>query len=193
MSASSTADGGLSGTPMLGKAFGLSIFLSILMIVCGVVSFLLAAETSIAVVIIMAWIMMIGGVVQFVHAFRSKGVGLTLWKVVVALAYFATGLFLRLDVGIGVAALTLALIGFFIAQGVVCLIAFVRAPKGGASTWLLLEGVVTVILGLMVWRHWPAAGLWILGAFVGINLVMNGTSRLMLTLAVRRALRGSAA
>ncbi len=191
---SAPSSSGLSARPLLAKGLGLSIFLSILMIVCGVISFLLAAETSIAVVIILAWIMMIGGVVQFVHAFGSKGVGMTIWKILVALAYFVTGLFLRVEVGIGVAALTLAMIGFFLAQGVISLVAYVRGRKDGSSSiWLLIDGLVTLILGLMVWRHWPASGLWLLGAFVGINLVMNGASRLMISLTLRRALKEASA
>src|SRR5215469_2816959 len=84
-----------------GPRFGFSIFLSILLIIAGFLAILLAAETTIAVVIIVCWILMIGGLVQFAFAFRSKGVGLTIWKIVVAIAYFLTGLFLRIELGIG--------------------------------------------------------------------------------------------
>src|SRR6516162_4541803 len=81
--------------------FGFSIFLSILLIAGGLLAILLAAETTIAVVIILAWMLMIGGIVQFIYAFRSRGVGMTIWKIVVALAYFLTGAFLRMNLGIG--------------------------------------------------------------------------------------------
>src|SRR5215469_13967607 len=83
--------------PVIVPRFGLSIFLSILLIISGILAILLAAETTIAVVIILCWILMIGGVVQLVYAFRSKGVGPTIWKIVVAIAYFSTGLFLRFE------------------------------------------------------------------------------------------------
>ena len=132
---------------------------------------------------------MIGGVVQAVHAFRSKGVGHILWKIVVALAYFTTGLFLRMHLGIGVAALTLLLIWFFIVQGVVSLVTFFGSRKKGTSGWLLLDGVVTLLLGFLVWAHWPSGALWLIGVFAGVNLLMNGMTRLMLTLALKRALQ----
>jgi uncharacterized membrane protein HdeD (DUF308 family) len=173
--------------------FGFSIFLSILLIVGGLLAILLAAETTIAVVIILAWMLMIGGIVQFIHAFRSKGVGMTIWKIVVAVAYFLTGLFLRLNLGIGLAALTLALIFFFVIEGVMSLVAFVRERKKGGSAWLLFNGVLTLLLGVLIWSHWPSRAMWIIGVFVGFNLLMNGMTRLMLTLAVRRALKAAGA
>jgi uncharacterized membrane protein HdeD (DUF308 family) len=169
--------------------FGFSIFLSILLIVSGTLAILLAAETTIAVVIILAWILMIGGVVQFIHAFKSKGVGMTIWKIVVAIAYFLTGLFLRFDLGIGLAALTFALVFFFMIEGVMSLIAFFGGGKSGRSAWLLVNGVLTLLLGVLIWVHWPSSAMWIIGVFVGFNLLVNGWTRLMLTLAVRRALR----
>jgi uncharacterized membrane protein HdeD (DUF308 family) len=169
--------------------FGFSIFLSILLILGGLLAILLAAETTIAVIIILAWMLMIGGVVQFIHAFKSKGVGMTIWKIVVALAYFLTGLFLRFELGIGLAALTFALVFFFMIEGVTSLIAFFGGGKSGRSAWLLVNGVFTLLLGVLIWLHWPSSAMWIIGVFVGFNLLMNGMTRLMLTLAVRRALR----
>jgi uncharacterized membrane protein HdeD (DUF308 family) len=171
--------------------FGFSIFLSILLIVTGLLAILLAAETTIAVVIILAWLLMIGGIIQFVHAFKSKGVGMTIWKIVVALAYFLTGLFLRMELGIGLAALTFALVFFFLIEGVTSLVAFFRGGKSGGSAWLLINGILTLLLGVLIWVHWPSSALWIIGVFVGFNLLMNGVTRLMLTLAVRRALKAA--
>jgi uncharacterized membrane protein HdeD (DUF308 family) len=169
--------------------FGFSIFLSILLIVSGTAAILLAAETTIAVVIILAWMLMIGGVVQFIHAFKSKGVGMTIWKIVVALAYVLTGLFLRMNLGIGLAALTFALVFFFVIEGAMSLAAYARERKKGGSVWLLFDGVFTLLLGILIWIHWPSSAMWIIGVFVGFNLLMNGMTRLMLTLAVRRALK----
>jgi uncharacterized membrane protein HdeD (DUF308 family) len=170
---------------------GFSIFLSILLIVGGLLAILMAAETTIAVVIIVAWMLMIGGIIQFVHAFKSHGVGMTIWKIVVALAYFFTGVFLRMNLGIGLAALTFALVFFFVIEGVMILIAYFRGGKSGGSAWLLANGILTLLLGVLIWVHWPSSAMWLIGVFVGFNLLMNGTTRLMLTLAVRRALRAA--
>ena len=172
-------------------AFGSSIFLSMLLIAGGLVAILLAAETAIAVVIILAWMLMIGGIVQFIHAFQSRGVGMTIWKIVVALAYLLTGVFLRMNLGIGLATLTGALVFFFMIEGVTSVIASLRGLKEGGSAWLLIDGLLTLLLGVLIWIHWPSSAMWIIGVFVGFNLLMNGVTRLMLTLAVRQALKGA--
>ena len=165
----------------------LSIGLSILLIVLGVLAILLPVEFSFGVVMVVAWLLMISGVVQFVHAFQCKGVGSVIWKILIALIYFASGLYLRLNPGLGVAALTLLLIGFFVVQGVIEIFFYLRTRHSGVSGWVLFDGIITLILGLMIWRHWPSAALWVIGVLVGINMIMTGMTRLMLTLAIRRA------
>jgi uncharacterized membrane protein HdeD (DUF308 family) len=171
------------------RASGLSIFLAILLIVCGILAILLPIEMSIGVVILLAWLLMIGGVFLFIHAFQSHGVGHILWKIVIALVYFCTGLFLRMNPGIGIATLTFAIIVFLVAEGVLDIIFYFRSRSAGASGWLLFDGIVSLILGIMIWRHWPSGSLWVIGFLVGINMIMTGTTRLMLAFAVRRGMR----
>jgi uncharacterized membrane protein HdeD (DUF308 family) len=169
------------------RVSGFTIVLSILLIVCGFLAILLPIEMSFGVVIVISWLLMISGVVQLIHAIRGRTVGSRFWTGVVALIHFGMGLFFRLDPGIGLAALTLALIAFFIAQGVIGIVAWFRTRESGASGWLLFESAITLILGLMIWRHWPSGSLWVIGTLVGINMIMSGTTRLMLALAVRHA------
>jgi uncharacterized membrane protein HdeD (DUF308 family) len=169
------------------RVSGFSIVLSILLIVCGFLAILLPIEMSIGVVIVISWLLMIGGVIQFINAIRGRTAGSRFWTGVIAIIHFGMGLFFRLDPGIGLAALTLALIAFFIAQGVIGIVAWFRTRESGASGWLLFESAITLLLGLMIWRHWPSGSLWVIGTLVGINMIMTGTTRLMLALAVRQA------
>lgn len=169
------------------RVSGFTIVLSILLIICGFLAILLPIEMSLGVVIVISWLLMISGVVQFIHAIRGRTAGSRFWTGVIALIHFGMGLFFRLDPGIGIAALTLALIAFFISQGVIGIVDWFRSRKTGASGWLLFESAITLILGLMIWRHWPSGSLWVIGTLVGINMIMFGTTRLMLALAVRRA------
>ncbi len=171
---------------------GFSVALSILLIVCGVLAIMLPIATSLGVVVVISWLLMVGGVVQFVHAFSCAGIGHILWRLGVAVLYLLAGLYLRLNVGLAVSMLTLALGIFLIAKGLVDIFAYFSTRKSGVSGWLLLDGVVTLILGVMIWRHWPVGSLWMVGTLVGINMIITGAARLMLTLAVRRAVRESA-
>ncbi len=171
------------------RVSGFSIFVSVLLIFCGALAILLPIAMSVSVVILVSWLLMIGGALQVVHAFRSKGVGHILWKLAVAALYLVTGAYLLAHLGLGLAALTLVLCAFLVGEGLVDIVTWIRTPKSGISGWLLFDGIVTLILGLMIWRHWPSASLWVIGALVGINMIMTGVTRLMLTLAVRRAMK----
>jgi uncharacterized membrane protein HdeD (DUF308 family) len=73
-----------------------------------------------------------------------------------------------------------------------CLEAKVRLIKavGGGwefrnCGWILFDGIITLILGLMVWRQWPSSSLWVIGTLVGIGMILTGTTRLMLSVASR--------
>lgn len=168
------------------RVSGFSIFLSVVLIVFGFLAILLPIETSFGVVIVVSWLLMISGVMQFVHAFSCKGIGPGLWKALIAIVYFLTGLYLLVNPVLGAAALTLVLITFFVAQGVIDIFVYFQTRSSGLSGWLLVDGVITLILGLLIWRHWPSSSLWVIGTLVGINMIMTGTTRLMLSIAVRR-------
>lgn len=169
------------------QASGWSIVLSIALILCGGLAILLPVATSFGVLAVVSWLLVVGGVVQLVHAFSCSGVGHILWKVLVGLIYLATGVYLLLHPGLGVLALTLSLAIFFTAEGVVDIATYFATRKAGVSGWLLVDGVVTLFLGLLMWSRWPLGSLWVVGMLAGISIIMSGITRLMLTLGARRA------
>lgn len=149
---------------------------------------MLPLEMSIGVVIVISWALLFSGVMQFIHVFRCKGIGDGIWKALIALLYLVTGFYLRLNLRVGVVTLTFALVGFLVAQGLVDIVVYFRTRKNGSSGWLLFEGLMNFVLGLLIWRHWPSSSLWVIGTLVGINMIIIGTTRLMLTIAARRAI-----
>ena len=163
-----------------------SIVWAILLIVFGFLAITLPLATSFGVVIVIAWLIVLSGGFQFIHAFQSKGAGSVLWKVLVAILYLIAGIYFLMNPVIGVAAFTLALAIFFVAEGVVDLAAYFQNRNAGGSGWILLDGIVTLILGLLVWRQWPSSSLWVIGTLVGISMIFTGTTRLMISLAARR-------
>lgn len=169
-----------------------SIVLSILLIVCGIVAIMLPVEMSVGVVIVLSWVLLFSGVMQFIHVFRCKGIGDGIWKALIALLFLATGFYLRFNLGVGIVTLTLALIAFFVAQGLVDIITYFRTRGSTASGWLLFEGLLNLFLGVLIWRHWPSSALWVIGTLAGINMIIIGITRLMMTIAVRRAINAVA-
>jgi uncharacterized membrane protein HdeD (DUF308 family) len=175
----STLDGELK------RVSGISLVLSVLLIIFGVLAIALPLASSIGIAIVVGWLVIFAGIAQVVHAFQSKGIGHIVWKLAVAVFYLAAGAYLLAFPALGVAGLTLVLGIFLFAEGVADVIAYFSTRKSGASAWMLLDGIITLVLGFMIWNRWPVSALWVIGTLVGISMVMTGTTRLMMALAVR--------
>ncbi len=165
---------------------GSSIVWAILLIVFGFLAIALPFASSWGVVLVIAWLIVFSGAIQFVHAFQSHGAGHIIWKLLVAIAYVIVGIYFLLHPVIGVAAFTFALAVFFVVEGVFDLVAYFQSRSAAGSGWILFDGIVTLLLGLLVWRQWPSSSLWVIGTLVGISMIMTGTTRLMLSLSARR-------
>jgi uncharacterized membrane protein HdeD (DUF308 family) len=51
--------------------------------------------------------------------------------------------------------------------------------------WLILNGVISILLGAMIWSSWPRSGLWVIGLFIGIDMIFDGWTEIMLALSAR--------
>jgi uncharacterized membrane protein HdeD (DUF308 family) len=165
---------------------GGAIAWAVLLIVFGFLAIALPLGTSLGVVLIVAWLAIFSGATQFIHAFQSKGAGSTVWKLLVAVAYLIAGIYFLMHPLLGVASFTLALAIFFVAEGVMDLVAYSQTRSIEGSGWILFDGIVTLILGVMVWRQWPISSAWVIGTLVGISMIMTGATRLSISLAARR-------
>jgi uncharacterized membrane protein HdeD (DUF308 family) len=165
---------------------GGAIAWAVLLIVFGFLAIALPLGTSIGVVLIVAWLVIFSGATQFIYAFQSKGIGSTAWKLLVAVAYLIAGIYFLMHPLLGVASFTLALAVFFVAEGVMDLVAYSQVRSVPGSGWILFDGIVTLILGILVWRQWPVSSLWVIGTLVGISMIMTGVTRLSISMAARR-------
>jgi uncharacterized membrane protein HdeD (DUF308 family) len=165
---------------------GKSIVWAIVLIIFGFLAIALPFATSWGVVLVIAWLIVFSGGFQFIHAFQSQGIGHILWKLLVAVLYLIVGIYFLMHPILGVAAFTFALAIFFVLEGVFDLVAYFQSRQLPGSGWILFDGIVTLILGLLVWRQWPSSSLWVIGTLVGISMIFTGTTRLMLSLAARR-------
>jgi uncharacterized membrane protein HdeD (DUF308 family) len=88
---------------------------------------------------------------------------------------------------VGVASLTLVLASLFLVEGVLNIVLFFRIRSLGGSSWVLIDGIITLLLGLMIYTQWPSSSAWAIGTLVGVSMIISGVTRVMLSLAVRKA------
>jgi uncharacterized membrane protein HdeD (DUF308 family) len=164
----------------------LSIVWGVLLIVFGTVAigspFLAAVAFSVAI----AWLIVLAGIVHLMLAFRAHGAGSMIWKLLVGLAYVFFGAYLILHPLLGVATLTLVVASLFLVEGILNIILFFKMRSLGGSSWVLVDGIITLLLGLMIYMQWPSSSAWAIGILVGVSMIISGVTRVMLSLAVRR-------
>jgi uncharacterized membrane protein HdeD (DUF308 family) len=110
-----------------------------------------------------------------------------IWKLLVGVAYVCFGVYLILHPVLAVASLTLVLASLFLIEGVLDIVLFVKMRSVGGSTWVLLDGIITLLLGLMIYMQWPSSSAWAIGTLVGVSMIISGVTRVMMSLAVRKA------
>ena len=167
------------------KASGWSMLWGILMFVCGILAISLPLASSIGIVILLAWLILFVGISHLIFAFHSHSVGGFLWQVLLALIYGAAGIYMLMNPLLGVLSLTLLLAVFLLVEGILELALYFRIRRVRNGGWVLFDGIVTLILGILIWAHWPSTAVWVIGTLVGISLIFSGISRFMLSLAVR--------
>jgi uncharacterized membrane protein HdeD (DUF308 family) len=166
-----------------------SLVVSILLVVCGLLMVLLPAVTYLGVALVVGWLLLFSGFARLFSAFQSKGAGHIVWKLLSAICYGGAGLYFLAHPVLGIAGLALALAAFLFAKGVLDIINYVSLRKVSGSVWLLLDGIITVLLGALIWNRWPGSSLLVIGTVAGMSLVITGVARLMMTVAGRRLLR----
>lgn len=173
----------------LKKSTGWIIALSIALIVLGVLSIFMPTLASAFFTSVMGWIALISGVVMVVQSFVSKPVRGFWLNLVVGIFYAIAGVYILFNLGAAVLGLTLAFGILFIAEGIYTIIMAFVHRAGHRATWLVvLNGVITLILGIMVLNRWPFSALWLIGLYVGISLLLTGVSLLVAALAARKAI-----
>ncbi len=164
-----------------------SILCGVALIILGVLAVGSPALAAVAVNAVIAWLIVLAGVVHLSLAFYAHRAGSVLWKLLVGLAYIFFGIYLIAHPALGVASLTLVLALLFLVEGIFDIALFFQMRAIGGSSWILVDGIITLALGLMIYLRWPSNSNWAIGTLVGVSLIISGGTRLILSFAVRRA------
>jgi len=163
----------------------LSILWGVLLVLLGMMAIASPLIAAVAVNVVIAWLIVLAGVVHLIVAFHTREAGSMLWRLLVGLAYVAFGIYLIARPAVGVASLTLVLATLFLIEAVFDIALFFRARAIGGSAWILFDGIISLLLGVMIYAQWPSSSAWAIGTLVGVSLIVSGLTRVMVALAVR--------
>lgn len=162
----------------------------ILLLVLGIIAISYTTATTILSVIFLGVLLLLGGIILIVDSFSfwwGKWGGF-FWHLIMGILYVIVGiLFVKNPLWASVS-LTLMLAILFIIVGLFRIIysSSIRLPRWG---WTLFNGIITFILGILIYAQWPVSGLYIIGLFVGIDLIFAGWAYIMISLGARSLMK----
>jgi uncharacterized membrane protein HdeD (DUF308 family) len=170
------------------------LLLGLLLVVAGGAAIVVPAATvgtTFVVTILFGVLLMVSGVATIVGSFWIGKWSGFLIQLLVGILYVACGVIMTERPGITVVTLTVFIAVSFVVMGIFRAVSalVLRFPNWG---WVLLNGVVTFLAGVIIYRQLPFDALWVIGLLVGLELLFNGWTWIMLSMTLRAVARKAA-
>jgi len=169
------------------KNWGCFLALGIVQIVAGMLAVSFAFSATVASVVTLGVLLLVASGAQVGAAIWARDWSGFFLFLLVGILYAVAGFFTLQQPVLAAESLTLMLAAAFLVGGVFRIIVAL-VERFPSWSWVLANGVITVLLGITIWQQWPASGLWVIGMFVGIDLIVNGVTWLILGVSVRGGL-----
>ncbi len=175
------------GLSKMSQYWGWILGLGIFLMVMGITAVWYATVATIAVMTLFGILLVASGLVQLILAALGKhwkGFGLS---ILLGLLNLVVGSWIIIQPQTAAVALTLVIAIFLVASGLFRIILAIMVRKETSIVWIFAGGLISLILGILIWMHWPDASTWIIGLYVGIDVFLNGWALMNLSFAARSA------
>src|SRR5690606_9171790 len=111
---------------------------------------------------------------QMMDTFKSKQWKVRVWHGLIAVLYLFGGLIILYDPILASTILTAMIASILIIIGVarIAMASVLRDESGWG--WLLVAGIIAIVLGVIILSQWPWSGLWVIGLFISIEVIISG-------------------
>jgi uncharacterized membrane protein HdeD (DUF308 family) len=174
----------LSDIQKLQKNWGWLLALGIISIILGILALGSSVFFTMASMIFFGWLLLIMGILELVYSFGQRHWGGFFLHLLNGILAGVAGVIMIGNPAASALFLTLMMAMFFMVVGLFRIIStfYMRFPSW---EWRLFNGIISLLLGILLWAHWPVSGLWAIGMFIGVELIFSGWSSVMLALAAR--------
>ena len=161
----------------------------IVLVLLGLAAVALPPVASLAITLLIGWILLISGAVGLYTTFAMRGAPGFVWALVSALLGIAAGIVLLIWPASGVVSLTIVLAVFFAIEGVASILFALDHKRELSGRWglMLVSGVLDLVIAGIVFFGLPGTAAWAIGLLVGINMVMGGAALIAMALHARDA------
>jgi uncharacterized membrane protein HdeD (DUF308 family) len=166
--------------------WGWIVGLGVVYLIAGFIALGSVMMATVASVLVVGVMMIVAGIAEIINAFQLKGWGKFLIWALLGVLYIVAGFVTFENPLLAAALLTLVLGGALIASGIMRIFLAFSMKSESPWVWVLLSSLVTLLLGLLILAHWPVSSVYVLGIFLGVDLVMAGAAWIALGFALRR-------
>ena len=159
----------------------------LLLVILGIVGLSMEFTMTIASVLYFGIMMVMGGAMILIGAFQAEGWKSKLWHLLIGLLYIAAGVVMIMEPQGSAVWFTLFIAAYLFVVGILRIITSVQMRGASGWGWTLLAGISAIILAFMIYAEWPYSGLWAIGLFVSIDLLMQGISLISIAWAAKQA------
>jgi len=171
----------------------LAVIVGIIMLICGFLAIGSPLVAGMSVTVVVGVMLLVGGIAQCFLAFQAGAFGEGLLIFIMGALTAVAGIYLFNQPLAGLASITLLLAAYFVATGISELISAFQVRPAAGWGLMLLTGIVTLLLGIMIWKQFPLSGAWAVGVLFGIKLVVGGGSLIVIGRGVRGLAEDAAA
>ncbi len=169
------------------KASGAVTLWGVLTIILGVFAMGAPLITGLALALMIGVSLVAAGLMQSIYAFQAGSVGKGYLRLLFGGVTVLAGMAIIGQPEMALATLTLFLSIYFIVDGITTLISSTAVAGGQGKGWIIFNGIITLALGVMIWRGWPVSGAWAIGILVGVRLIFSGMTMMALGVVGREA------
>jgi len=156
------------------KNAGLAVVIGVVTLIAGLLAIMSPLVAGVSITILVGAMLAISGVSQCFLAFKAGAFGRGLMVFVVGVLMTIAGVYMMNQPVAGLATLTIILMSYLLATGALeIIVAFQLKPADGWGLQLF-NGIVTLLLGIMLWRQFPLSGAWAIGVLFGIKMIFSG-------------------
>ena len=166
--------------------WGWLMFMGVALTILGIIGLYMAGTLTIVSILWFGLLVSAGGVLTLIDAFRAEGWKAKLWQILIALAYIVAGIVMVMNPGASAAWFTMFIAAFLFISGIFrVVIGFQIRDEVKGWAWTVFGGIASIVLAFMIFAQWPLSGLWVIGLFIAIEMIMQGTSMISIAMAAK--------
>ena len=171
----------IKATPEMIQHWGWFLAFGIVLLLLGIAASVRSVASTVVSMVFFGWLLVFASLIEFVDAFMvGKWAGFFL-HLLVAILFAVTGLVMLTKPVISAEGATFVVSMFFLIGGLYQVVAALVTHLQGWG-WQAAGGLVASALGFLLLAQWPVSGLYAIGLFVGIDLIIHGSNWVALAL-----------